>query len=150
MGIDAGDRKRIDRCRCTERVPGEPVRISKEDAIALVRRLQDAVNSHQTSQLLDFYDEDAVVVSPAFKTVRGRSAIAAAWDLMFSTFPDWKISVSDVLVDGERVAALGTNTATDRKGWFGLPPTGGPISYRASTTLAPCWNIWKKRVLTGN
>jgi sigma-B regulation protein RsbU (phosphoserine phosphatase) len=39
--------------------------------------------------------------------------------------------VSDVIVDGDRVAVLSAISATDNKlGWFGLPPTGGPIDYR--------------------
>lgn len=109
--------------------------MSREDGIALVRQLAEAVNAHDMSRLIDFYAEDAVVVSPAFKTVSGRAAIGAAWAVMFSTYPDWNIAVSDVLVDGNRVAAFGINTATDRNGWFGLPPTGAPISYRATLLL---------------
>lgn len=109
--------------------------ISREDAVALVRQLQNAQNAHDTSRLIDLYAEDAVVVSPVFKTVSGRAAIANAWDVMFSTFPDWNVSVSDVLVDGSRVAPLTTNTATDLKGWFGLPPTGGSVGYRATLLL---------------
>jgi sigma-B regulation protein RsbU (phosphoserine phosphatase) len=49
---------------------------------------------------------------------------------LFSTFADVKITVTDVLVDGPRIALLSTIETTDRAGWFGLPPTGGPIAYR--------------------
>src|SRR5262249_14942834 len=71
------------------------------------------------------------VVSPAFHTLVGRSAIRESWERIFTTFPDWTIEVHDVLVDGERIAAYGVNSGTDRKGWFGLPPTGGVVRYRA-------------------
>lgn len=109
--------------------------ISRGDAIALVHRLRDAVNAHDTTRLMNIYADDAVVVSPALSQLRGHAAIAAAWDAMFSSFPDWKVSVSDVLVDGDRIAAMGINTATDRTGWFGIPSTGEPISYRAVLLL---------------
>src|SRR5579864_9681677 len=105
--------------------------ISRQDAIALVHRIADAANTHDIPALMDLYAEDAVVISPAMSRITGRAAIGAAWDLMLSTFPDWKVCPDEVLVDGDRIIALGVNTATDRQGWFGLPPTGGTIKYRA-------------------
>jgi sigma-B regulation protein RsbU (phosphoserine phosphatase) len=65
-----------------------------------------------------------------FGEVRGRTRIAATWETLFSTFADVAVEISDVLVDGDRVAVLSTVTTTDRMGWFGRPATGGPISYR--------------------
>jgi predicted ester cyclase len=104
--------------------------MTRDEAVALVRQLQDAANCHDVSRLLDFYADDAVAVSPVFAEVRGRPAIRSTWETLFKTFPDCALDVSNVLVDGSRIAMLGTVTATDRTGWFGLPPTGGPISYR--------------------
>jgi steroid delta-isomerase-like uncharacterized protein len=109
--------------------------ISRQDAIALVHRIADAANTHDIPALMELYAEDAVVISPAMSRITGRAAIGAAWDLMLSTFPDWKVCPDEVLVDGDRIIALGVNTATDRKGWFGLPPTGSTIKYRAVLLL---------------
>lgn len=109
--------------------------ISRQDAIALVHRIADAANTHDIPALMELYAEDAVVISPAMSRITGRAAIGAAWDLMLSTFPDWKVCPDEVLVDGDRIIALGVNTATDRKGWFGLPPTGSTINYRAVLLL---------------
>lgn len=104
--------------------------MSREEALALVRQLQEAANRHDTARMMDFYADDAVTVSPVFAQVRGRAAIASTFETFFATLPDSVMDVSDVLVDGDRVAILGTVTATDRSGWFGLPATGGPIDYR--------------------
>ncbi len=109
--------------------------ISRQDAIALVHRIADAANTHDIPALMELYAEYAVVISPAMSRITGRAAIGAAWDLMLSTFPDWKVCPDEVLVDGDRIIALGVNTATDRKGWFGLPPTGSTIKYRAVLLL---------------
>jgi sigma-B regulation protein RsbU (phosphoserine phosphatase) len=65
-----------------------------------------------------------------FGEIKGRAGIAATWQTLFSMFVDIAVDVSDVLVDGDRVAVLSTVATTDRTGWFGRPPTGGPISYR--------------------
>lgn len=104
--------------------------MSREETLALVRQLLDAANRHDAVRLMDCYAENAIVMSPVFGEVRGRAAIGATWETTFATLPDVGIDASDVLVDGDRVAILGTFTATDRSGWFGLPATGGLINYR--------------------
>jgi ketosteroid isomerase-like protein len=104
--------------------------MSRETALALARQLLDAAWRRDISQLRDLYAEQAVAVSPVFGEVRGGAEIAATWETLFLTFADAAIEISDVLVDGDRVAVLSTLTATDRIGWFGRPATGGRISYR--------------------
>jgi steroid delta-isomerase-like uncharacterized protein len=105
--------------------------MSREEAIKFASMLQMAVNEHNTALIMSLYRENAVMVSPMFRRVEGRAAIAETWERTFSLFPDWAVHVSDVMVDGDRVALLGTATGTDRNGWFGQPPTGERIEYRA-------------------
>jgi sigma-B regulation protein RsbU (phosphoserine phosphatase) len=102
----------------------------REDAFALVQRLVEAANRRDVAALVAAYAEDAVAVSPVFGEVRGRAAIAQTWDRIVSTFSDLVVEVPDVLVDGDRVAALGIVTAAYHSGWFGLAPAGGQIQYR--------------------
>jgi len=102
----------------------------RAEALSLAQQFQDAANTRNISKLLAFYTDDATTVSPVFGRVTGRAAIAATWESIFTTFPDLSVEMSDVLVDGDRLAILGTVTATDSAGWFGLPPTGSAIRYR--------------------
>ncbi len=104
--------------------------ISREAAVALFSRLADAVNRHDKAAILAYYADDAIVISPAFREMHGKEAIAASWDKMFATFPDWTVSRADVMVDGDRVLGIAFNSFTDKKGWFGLPPTGERVTYR--------------------
>ncbi len=104
--------------------------ISREEAIALFARLSDAVNRHDAATILSHYADDATVISPAFHEMHGREAIAASWETMFTTFPDWTVGGVDVMVDGDRVLGIAFNSFTDNKGWFGLPPTGERVTYR--------------------
>ena len=104
--------------------------MSREEAIKFASMLEAAVNAHDTALIMSLYQEDAVMVSPMFPRVEGRAAIAENWDRTFSLFPDWAVQVSDVMVDRNRVAFLGTATGTDRNGWFGQAPTGDRIEYR--------------------
>jgi len=109
--------------------------MSRDEAIELVRQLEEAVNAHDTARLLDLYAESAVMVSPVFSGISGLEAIRKTWETTFALFPDWTAKVGDVLVDGDRIAFLGTAAATDRNGWFGEPPTGERIEYRAVIVL---------------
>ncbi len=104
--------------------------ISREEAIGLFSRIADAVNRHDKSALMSFYADGATVISPAFREMHGKEAIAASWEMMFATFPDWTVSEVDVMVDGDRVLGIAFNSFTDKKGWFGMPPTGERVTYR--------------------
>jgi steroid delta-isomerase-like uncharacterized protein len=107
--------------------------VVQEDAAAFVRAIQEAANAHDVARMRNFYAEDAVALSPVFGEVRGRDAVTRTWEALFKTVPDVSIDVTDVLADGDRIVFLGTVKGTDRFGWFGLPPTGAPLSYRLST-----------------
>jgi ketosteroid isomerase-like protein len=102
----------------------------REDAIALVRELLDRAARRDVASVMELYTDDAVAVSPVFGEIHGRAAITKSWETLFATLLDITVEVSDILVDGNRVAALSTVHAMDRVGWFGRPATGGPINYR--------------------
>jgi sigma-B regulation protein RsbU (phosphoserine phosphatase) len=109
--------------------------LTRQVALELVEQLVDAVNGHDTERLVSFYTDNATLVSPVAGEITGRAEIAKWWKTTFSLFPDWTVSLSQVLVDGERVAFFGTAAATDRNGWFGQPPTGERFEYRAIVVL---------------
>jgi len=100
------------------------------DAVGFVHRLQEAANAHDASRLGEFYAEDAVAVSPVFGEVRGRAEIVRTFQSLFETLPDAVFDLTEVFSEGDRFAFLGTVTATDASGWFGLAPTGAVVRYR--------------------
>jgi serine phosphatase RsbU (regulator of sigma subunit)/limonene-1,2-epoxide hydrolase len=104
--------------------------VKREDAIQLVKDLLSAAYRGDIPRLTQFYADDAVVVSPMFGEVRGADAIATTWRTLFTTAADFSAEISHILVDGDRIAVLSTISTIDRIGWFGLPPTGGPITYK--------------------
>jgi ketosteroid isomerase-like protein len=104
--------------------------MSRESVLALVQQLLTAARARDLVRLREIYAADAVAISPVFGSVRGRDAIVETWQTLFTTFSDTSVTISDVLVDGNRVAVLSTLRATDRAGLFGRPATGGTIDYR--------------------
>ena len=100
------------------------------DAVAFVRHLQEAANAHDASRLARYYAEDAVAFSPVFGEVRGREQVLRTFQELFDTLPDATFDLADVFSEGNRFAFMGTVTATDRSGWFGLPATDSVVRYR--------------------
>ena len=89
--------------------------------------------AHAFAELMNGHDPDAVdgFVARGLRQPqrlrRGRSGgeqgVLGAW---FAAFPDTEVSLDDVLVDGDRVAA--DSPPGDVQGPFmGLPPTGRPV-----------------------
>jgi len=107
-----------------------PPSTPRDHALALVRQLLEAASRRDRARVAACYAADAVAVSPVFGEVHGGEAVALTWQTLFTTFADLTIENIDFLVDGDRVAVLGKISTTDRIGWFGLPPTGSPITYR--------------------
>ena len=110
---------------------------TREEALEMVQQLKEAGGRRDLAPLMALYADDAVALSPVFGEVKGRTRIAATWETLFSTFSDIRIEISDILIDGDRVAVLSTIRTTDRLGWFGLPATGAPITYR----LVLLWTV---------
>ena len=101
----------------------------REESLNLVRRAIDAAAKRDLSQLAECYALDAVAVSPVFGTISGRAAIAATWQTLFSALHDVVLDVVDVLVDGDRVAVLGTIRTSVAAGLFGSSADGA-VDYR--------------------
>ena len=104
--------------------------MTREQIIDLVRDLLTAARRGDVARMRALYADDAVAVSPVFGEVRGADAIVTTWETLFSTFEDLSTEIAHVLVDGDRMAVIATVATTDRLGWFGRAPTGGPIGYK--------------------
>lgn len=108
--------------------------MTRSQAERLLRRHQDALNRHDVAALRLLYAEDAVVVSPMFRVLRGREAIGQAFEHLFALFPGYRTEVSDApfLHEGDRVAEFSAVAARHDVELFGLPATGQPVEYRAA------------------
>lgn len=104
-----------------------------------------ATVAHAFADLMNRHDPDAVDGFIAVDYVNhnpyvadGREANRAFWASWFAAFPDTAVTLEDVLVDGDRVAARFTYRATSTGPFLGLPPTGRPVVMRSI-------DIWRVR-----
>src|SRR4051812_43228628 len=90
----------------------------------------EAAGRRDVAAVTACYADDAVAVSPLFGTISGAANIGANWATLFRTFTDLTAAVSNILVDGDRVAVMAQVTTSDREGIFGIATGDSPITYR--------------------
>jgi predicted ester cyclase len=59
----------------------------------------------------------------------GPEAGKLAFRAMRAAFPDLRVTIEDMLADGDRVVTRQTFAGTHRGEWLGVPPTGRVVSW---------------------
>jgi steroid delta-isomerase-like uncharacterized protein len=98
--------------------------MTHENLRAFIENQKAAWHRRDSVTLAAGHTDDGIVVSPMFTTVRGRAAIEASYRALFSSFPDWRISLEDPIVEDDRVAMFFTATATHVGEFMGFPGSG--------------------------
>ncbi len=65
-----------------------------------------------------------IVISPTGGVLEGREEIERVYRVWMNAFPDLAITVTDLLIDGDRVVQLLDVVGTHAGDFLGLPPTG--------------------------
>jgi len=98
--------------------------MTREDITALFARRLEAFNGRDIAALGRDLSEDSVVDSPfAGGVTRGRAAIEDLYRSFFHAFPDAKLQLDELLIDGARVMLVGRLSGTDTGGLL-APPRG--------------------------
>ncbi|MFC9297244.1 ester cyclase [Streptomyces sp. NPDC057011] len=94
------------------------------------------MNGHDPDAVDGFVAEDYVNHNPYVED--GREANRAFWGRWFAAFPDTRVTLEDVMADGDRVAGRFTYHATHLGSLLGEEPTGRPVEMRSL-------DIWRVR-----
>lgn len=98
---------------------------------SLVRRAHEEVWSHgNLSVIEEIWASDFVGHPPAGPDLVGPDALRERVRRHRSIFPDWKEEVSELVAEGDRVAASWISTGTDQGGFGGNPATGKTVRIR--------------------
>ena len=90
----------------------------------VVRRYYEAWGQQDLETAAAMVTEDFINNS---STSQGREGIYEEGQFWFSAFPDAKVSIEELLADGDKVVARVSTTATHRGEFFGAPPTGNSV-----------------------
>lgn len=97
--------------------------MQRDETAVLLRRHEGSFHRRDATALSEDYADDAVVTSPMFPDVRGRSAIERSYMSLFDIFPDWEMTFEEPVIDGNRAAQYCTVRATHMGAFMGISGT---------------------------
>lgn len=103
--------------------------MNREDIVALFERRAEAWHRHDAAALAADHAETSVADSPLQGRLEGRRRIAESYDHWFKSFPDLTYVLSDVVIDGNRIAQFFSIRGTQSAPFGGIPATGRRIDF---------------------
>jgi steroid delta-isomerase-like uncharacterized protein len=124
--------------------------MSTEENKAAERRLTEEVwNKHNPGAVDEFVAPDVVEHNPILGVGPGREGFRQALEMLFSAFPDVKITLEDLIAEGDKVVERWTAHATQRGEFMGIPATNKEVTvagidiYRyADGKRVETWREW--------
>src|SRR5438876_5740111 len=102
--------------------------MTREAIMAMLAARHGAIARRDLDFIVGQHAPDCEQISPfAGGTVKGRDAIRKLYDAWFRSFPDLLSTSDEILIDGDRITEMTTQTGTDTGGFMGLRPTGKPF-----------------------
>ncbi|MFQ5947374.1 MAG: ester cyclase [Acidimicrobiia bacterium] len=106
--------------------------MSVEENKTIFRRVMDEVfNTGDVDRVDEFVAEDFIEHEAFPGLPEGRDAPKAFLRMLHEGFPDVKISIDDLIAEGDKVVGRGTITGTHRGEFMGMPPTGNKVEVHA-------------------
>ncbi len=97
---------------------------------ALIRRGWEIANSGNVQAFDEFYDRNVVYHGGGGEEIRGLENLKAFLQGYFTAFPDMKMTVEDVFVEGDRVFSRVRAEGTNSGELMGMAPTGKRVEMR--------------------
>jgi steroid delta-isomerase-like uncharacterized protein len=98
--------------------------MSRDEIRAFCDRWNQAFTSLDADGLAAMHAPDCKVTSPMFGHMTGREAVAESYARLFTAFPGWEITTTELLIDGDRVAQVFASIGTHKGEFMGIPGTG--------------------------
>lgn len=101
--------------------------MSTEESKALMRRGYDALNERNWAAFDALCDSD-IVFHNASMTMHGLEAYKQFIAMYFNAFPDGRLTIEDLLAEGDKVVVRHTFRGTHQGTLMGIPPTGKQVT----------------------
>ncbi|WP_393063129.1 ester cyclase [Streptomyces sp. LN549] len=100
---------------------------------ATFSRFHDAMNSSDPDVVNKTIDEvvapDVLFHAPVPSGETGVEALKHVWAVLLRAFPGIRVTVEDVIAEGDKIVSRQTVTGTHLGEYRGLPPTGRTVTY---------------------
>lgn len=105
--------------------------MSTETNKATVRRYIEQIMNEKQYDLVDEFLVEAVELHGSGPGISGRAALAEFYAAFFAAFPDWQMTIDDMVAEGDKVVVRYTATCTHQGEFQGIPATGRPYTQNA-------------------
>jgi len=111
--------------------------MSTEQNKALSRQLiEEVFNQGNTSLVDELFAPDFVEHEELPPGVPpGREAVKVLPTMFRSAFPDFKVTIDDMIAEGDKVVVRSTWTGTQKGEFMGIPSTGKSVSFGVVDTI---------------
>lgn len=116
--------------------------MSLEANKAVLRKVIEAINKRNLALLDELIAHDFSY--PAYQ-IRGLEVMKQVIEAERKGFPDWHVTIEDIIAEGDRVWARLKETGTHTGEFRGLAPTGKKVTYMAVTI----WRIVDGKIVEG-
>lgn len=97
------------------------------DHAARMRRIYELINSGDIDGFVASLGDDFVEHEELPGLSQDREGVRGFFTMLRTAFPDMRMNLDDVLVDGDKAVARVTTTGTQQGEFMGIPATGRPI-----------------------
>lgn len=113
-----------------------PAVTERDVLVHLVQTLTDAWNAHDARAVAalyapDFEGDDIALPDPQ----HGPDAVRRLTQYYLRAFPDLKVTLDSLVIDGDQAVMIWTLSGTHRNTFMNIPPTGRYTSVRGTTCL---------------
>ena len=104
--------------------------IKVEENKALVRReIEELWNQRKLDIIDEIYAADYVGHAAGSPDIHGLESLKQAASMHRTAFPDQKITIKDLIAEGDKVVVRWSITATHKGELMGIPPTGVQVTW---------------------
>lgn len=122
-----------------------------EDFKAIASRITEAANKGNYDLLDEYYAPDFILRQPPFPEIKSLKAYKRFVANMRESFPDGKMNIDEIIVEGNisamRATMRGTHTGQSKA--FPFPPTGKSVAWSgclvsrwAGGKIVETWGYW--------
>jgi steroid delta-isomerase-like uncharacterized protein len=105
--------------------------MSTETNKAIVRRYIEQTLNEKRFDLVDEFFVEAIELHGPGPGVSGRTALAEFYATFGAAFPDWQMTIDELVAEGDKVVVRYTATGTHQGEFRGIPATGKPYTQEA-------------------
>jgi steroid delta-isomerase-like uncharacterized protein len=103
----------------------------QEQNKAAVRHFNDSFNANDLDEAVSVFAPNAVIHNSGAPDPLNVEGFKQFGGVFRTAFPDGKLTIEDLIVDGDKVVSRVTYRGTQTGDMLGIPPTGKPVTVSA-------------------